>query len=179
MKRELGIARCGLACCLCSGNNSYSGCNSGECPDKELKNTVLEFFEFLKDNGMLFEKAGGYWENQQYFYVKYKNEFVCYILVNGSGDEEKFYPFTIWTDDSNSDWYSNSYLPEDLKSIAVSHIDICEKCGACKGGTNKQIFGSQYSNVCRTTFRFINPNIDELECLKELVLLRKRDIYRG
>ena len=33
MKRELGIARCGLACCLCSEN--CSGCNSGECPDKE------------------------------------------------------------------------------------------------------------------------------------------------
>lgn len=35
MKRELGIARCGLACCLCSENVSCSGCNSGECPDKE------------------------------------------------------------------------------------------------------------------------------------------------
>jgi len=34
MKRELGIARCGLACCLCSENVSCSGCNSGECPDK-------------------------------------------------------------------------------------------------------------------------------------------------
>ena len=33
MKRELGIARCGLACCLCSEN--CSGCNSGECPDRE------------------------------------------------------------------------------------------------------------------------------------------------
>ena len=33
MKREVGIARCGLACCLCSEN--CSGCNSGECPDKE------------------------------------------------------------------------------------------------------------------------------------------------
>ena len=33
MKRELGIARCGLACCLCSEN--CSGCNSGECPDGE------------------------------------------------------------------------------------------------------------------------------------------------
>lgn len=28
MKRELGIARCGLACCLCLRCN---GCNSGEC----------------------------------------------------------------------------------------------------------------------------------------------------
>lgn len=26
MKRELGIARCGLACCLCSENNICKGC---------------------------------------------------------------------------------------------------------------------------------------------------------
>lgn len=32
MKRELGIARCGLACCLCSENTTCNGCNSGECP---------------------------------------------------------------------------------------------------------------------------------------------------
>lgn len=35
MKRELGIARCGLACCLCSENEHCAGCNSGQCPDKE------------------------------------------------------------------------------------------------------------------------------------------------
>lgn len=33
MKRELGIARCGLACCLCSENGHCAGCNAGECPD--------------------------------------------------------------------------------------------------------------------------------------------------
>ncbi len=32
MKRELGIARCGLACCLCSENSHCVGCNSDECP---------------------------------------------------------------------------------------------------------------------------------------------------
>ena len=35
MKRELGIGRCGLACCLCSENTHCSGCNSGECPGTE------------------------------------------------------------------------------------------------------------------------------------------------
>ncbi len=35
MKRNLGIARCGLACCLCSENATCRGCNSGECPDKD------------------------------------------------------------------------------------------------------------------------------------------------
>lgn len=35
MKRELGIARCGLACCLCSENDKCTGCNSDACPDKD------------------------------------------------------------------------------------------------------------------------------------------------
>lgn len=35
MKRELGIARCGLACCLCSENVSCNGCNSDNCKDKD------------------------------------------------------------------------------------------------------------------------------------------------
>lgn len=35
MKRELGIARCGLACCLCSENDKCAGCSSDECPDKD------------------------------------------------------------------------------------------------------------------------------------------------
>ena len=35
MKRELGIARCGLACCLCYENDTCSGCNTGTCPDQE------------------------------------------------------------------------------------------------------------------------------------------------
>lgn len=33
MKRELGIARCGLACCLCSENIKCNGCHSDSCPD--------------------------------------------------------------------------------------------------------------------------------------------------
>lgn len=33
MKRELGIACCGLACCLCSENENCGGCDSGSCPD--------------------------------------------------------------------------------------------------------------------------------------------------
>lgn len=33
MKRDLGIARCGLACCLCSENEKCGGCFSDSCPD--------------------------------------------------------------------------------------------------------------------------------------------------
>lgn len=33
MKRELGIARCGLACCLCSENDHCDGCRDDGCAD--------------------------------------------------------------------------------------------------------------------------------------------------
>ncbi len=32
MKKELGIARCGLACCLCSENVTCGGCIADQCP---------------------------------------------------------------------------------------------------------------------------------------------------
>ncbi len=35
MKEELGMARCGLACCLCSENTKCTGCYSGDCPDEK------------------------------------------------------------------------------------------------------------------------------------------------
>lgn len=57
MKRELGIARCGLACCLCSENEHCNGCNSGDCPDKDwcenrkcsLEKNVAHCYECRED----------------------------------------------------------------------------------------------------------------------------------
>lgn len=49
MKRELGIARCGLACCLCSENVTCSGCDSGECLDKDrCENRICSLERDLK-----------------------------------------------------------------------------------------------------------------------------------
>ena len=147
--------------------------------ENELDKIAIELLNFLIENDMNFERAGGYWKNQSYWYVEYNDESVCYILFNGTGDEQKFSPLTIWTDDSDTVWYSECKLDANIKNTAIEHIDICENCGACKGGTKKQIFGKEYNNVCRTTFRFINPNWNELKCLKELLLLRKKDIEKN
>ena len=35
MKRELGLGRCGLACCLCSKNDRCGGCSAGDCPEQD------------------------------------------------------------------------------------------------------------------------------------------------
>lgn len=45
MRRELGIARCGLACCLCTENADCNGCDSNSCPDNDfarIKNVRLQ-----------------------------------------------------------------------------------------------------------------------------------------
>lgn len=34
MKRELGLGYCGLACCLCSENETCPGCRGGGCTEK-------------------------------------------------------------------------------------------------------------------------------------------------
>ena len=57
MKRELGISRCGLACCLCSENEHCNGCNLGDCPDKDwcenrkcsLEKSVAHCYECRED----------------------------------------------------------------------------------------------------------------------------------
>ena len=33
LRRDLGIARCGLACCVCSENSTCDGCESDSCRD--------------------------------------------------------------------------------------------------------------------------------------------------
>lgn len=52
MKRELGIARCGLACCLCSENVTCNGCGSKECPDHDFCENIWRG----KATGLLGEK---------------------------------------------------------------------------------------------------------------------------
>lgn len=117
-----------------------------------------------------------YWEDKLYWVISYKSERVCYILINGSGTEEKFAPWTIWSDDSNSNWFANFPLDEHMKEIAWKNVDFCANCGSCPGGARKTIFGKEFNNVCRTTMRFINPDVEALECVKKMVEIRKNDI---
>lgn len=69
----------------------------------ELRDNTIDFFTYLNDNSIKFERIFGYWKNQFYWQVNYKNQSICYILINGTGYEKRFAPLTIWTDDSLSD----------------------------------------------------------------------------
>lgn len=58
----------------------------------ETQKNALEFTAYLRANEMLFVRGRGYWEDKLYWMIKYNDEYVCFILINGSGSEEIFAP---------------------------------------------------------------------------------------
>jgi len=66
-------------------------------------------------------------------------------------------------------------LSNNLKDFIIANIKTCsvhqgKLCGCGnEPGTNKNIFGKYYSNVCTSEIQFHNPTLDVLGKLKEIV----------
>ena len=141
----------------------------------DTQKNALDFINYLTANNMVFERGKGYWDDKYYWMIKYNSEYICFILVGGE-DEKKDNSWIIWSDDSASNGYENYTLDERKKKIAYANVDFCGNCGSCSGGTSKTIFGRTFDNVCRTTFRFDNPDSETVECVKKLIEIRINDI---
>jgi hypothetical protein len=147
----------------------------------DAQKRALDFVVFLRNSDMQFERSTtDYWADKLYWYIKYQNEIVGFILINGYGsigDKTEPEGWIFWSDNYNSDLFANSQLDERTKELAWKHIDFCGACGSCNGGMRKIIFGKEFNPVCTgTTFRFDNPDDEALECAKKLIEIRKNDI---
>ena len=69
---------------------------------------ALDFVEYLLANDMIFERGKGYWEDKYYYMIKYKDEYVCFILIGGENGKDS--SWTIWVDDSGSMWFEDCLL---------------------------------------------------------------------
>lgn len=145
---------------------------------KGTRERVLQFLNFLRGEGMSFERACGCWTGQYYWAILYSGEPVFYLLINGTGDEAQFAPITVWTDDSGSPWYEDAPLSKREKELCWKHADPCSHCGSCPGGTGKTVFGRAFENVCRTTMRFTAPGEEGFALLEKLAVLRKADVEK-
>ena len=143
----------------------------------EAVKNALDFVAYLEDQDMQFElSTTDYWLNKQYWYVKYQNEFVGFILINGNNpvrDETEPEGWVFWSDNYNSNFFADYLVDETIKEIAFHHVDF----GTCGGGIKVKVFGKEFSPVCNgTTFRFDNPSMEEVSVMKKLVCVRKLDI---
>lgn len=147
---------------------------------EQARDNAINFIEFLVEQEFQFElSTTDYWMNKQYWYVKYQNEFVGFILINGYmpvKDDTEPEGWIFWSDNYNSDLFANYSVDEMTKEITYKHIDF----GTCGGGINAKIFGNEFSPVCNgTTLRFDNPSADEIKVMKKLVSIRKLDILNS
>jgi hypothetical protein len=144
----------------------------------DAQNLALDFATYLRSLAVEFERGGGYWADKNYFIVRYNGEAVCYILVNADESNGEPLGWVIWFDDSPHNSYANAPLDAQMKETAWQYVDICCNCGGCgnPGGSRKTICGKEFENVCIATFRFDNPNAEEVECMKKLAEIRIGDI---
>lgn len=135
---------------------------------------ALDFVHYLKNNEMEFNKDNGYWKDKIYYIIKFNNECVCFIAIKDP--DEKDNHWTVWSDDMDSISLKDYPIEEELKEIAWKHVDGCGNCGSCSGGRQKVIFGKEFDKVCGCTFRIDNPAEEDLEFMKKIVEIRKKEI---
>lgn len=148
----------------------------------DTQRLALDFVAYLQAQDVTLERGTGYWADKRYWMVKYNGKYICFILLNGYGSaahKDEPEGWIIWlydTDSRHSQWYATAPLYDKTKEAAWRNIDFCANCGSCSGGTRKTIFGKEFDNVCRTTFRFDNPDAEAVECAKKLAKLRINSI---
>jgi len=132
-----------------------------------LKN-ALDFTGFLGANEIT--QIG---QHEWYF----KDECVCYIDTRN-----ECHSWIVWTEGDYSSEHEFSPIDERTKEIAWANVMNCGNCDDVDcSGKAKIIFGKEFANVCNAgnvnmTFMFTNPDVETLECVKKLVLMRKNII---
>ena len=144
----------------------------------DAKHNALAFSQFLAANEMVFEREKGYWEDKYYWGIKHHNAYVCFMLIS---NEEKTdsESWTVWSDDSGANTYADAWLDETSKELLWRHVVVCENVERCFEGckrSRKTLFGKAFDNVCGTAFKFENPDLKTVECMKKMIDVRKDDI---
>lgn len=141
-------------------------------PDEQK--TSLDFVGYLKNSEMEFVKDNGYWKDKIYYIIKFNDECVCFIAIKDPDEEGN--RWTVWSDDMDSISPVDYPVENELKETAWKHVDGCGRCGSCGGGRPKVVFGKEFAEVCGCTFRIDNPDAEDLQFMKKMVEIRKKEI---
>jgi len=136
-----------------------------------LKN-ALNFASYLREN-----KMNPMWVATNAWKVSYKTFTVCFIRLYGSADYNRLSP---------GDWFIipfiGEYEPDTLssedKEIVWANKNHCQACNNCALPLN-EIFGREFSPACECSVRFVNPDNAAVECAKNIIKLRRKEIKEG
>ena len=149
----------------------------------DAQKNALDFVAYLRENEIPLEESDNLWS------VQYKDEYMCFILIDGSDNAPG--PWTIWSEQVPGTWvtwsdddcggeYVDFPLDDHIKEIALANINICGSCGgSCSPGRRKRVLGKEFDNVCNSAIAFTNPDAAALECAKRMIDARKDDINKN
>lgn len=150
----------------------------------DAQKSAFDFVAYLRANEIPLEESEKYWE------VKYMDDCVCYIWIDGSDAMPG--PWTIWSAQVPGAWaawadgvYSGEYvdlpIEKSMKEIAWANVNVCGKCGGCSsvGGRRKTVLGREFDHLCNSTMAFTNPDKESLRCAKKMVEIRIEEILKG
>ena len=101
---------------------------------------------------------------------------ICFLSFDLSFEATKdAAPWTFWPVGEYDTEYADIAKCEQTKMIARQNAKICTCCdNKCTAASQKVIFGETFDNVCIFHMEFNNPNAETLECIKNLMLMKKQ-----
>ncbi|GHV17076.1 hypothetical protein FACS18949_13880 [Clostridia bacterium] len=80
----------------------------------------------------------------------------------------------VFSDDSGTNSFEDYLIDEQTKQIAWENVDYCGHCGGIyEGGKHKTVFEKKFDKVCKTIFRFNNPDFETKD--NKILLPQRRD----
>jgi hypothetical protein len=134
------------------------------------KENALDLIAYLRENKMYPAQSSSVtWK------ISSKGCIVCYFRFDFNAGTLRINPFI--------SEYKHDSLSEELKEIVWAAktnagMPCGENCHPCSY-LLKTVFGKEYDDACGSSFAFVNPNVSEIECIKELIKMRMNLIKNG
>ena len=138
----------------------------------DAQKNALDFVSYLREN-----KLNPVWSAKNVWTVSSKTFRICFIRLHGAAEYHNL-DVGSWNISPFIGEYSSEALNDELKEIVWLNKKNCQPCGQCALKIDT-IFGKKFANSCEASVLFVNPDIKAVECVKELVKLRRNEIKGG
>jgi len=134
----------------------------------EKLTNYLGFGDFLKENKVTKAATSKPSSKHSCWAVRYKKRMICHFRAWRDGWFISFFKSV----DINQ---YEPFITSELKAFILANVATKPGCKGCKGNKDRVIFGEKFEVVCGChLLMFVNPNSDNLERAKALVLATKK-----
>ena len=140
--------------------------------DENLANAT-NLISFIREN-----KISLRWSSTNCWQLYYKSKRIGVIRMT-----EKAYPMYILDENSwlFSPWDSHDIIDtliddENAKNIIWNNVRLCSNCASCGPGSERMVLGKKIEKTCHGWLNMINPNMETVECIKQIIKIKKNQL---